>query len=62
MVLMVVKLLVIEVVMVRMAVCNDVYEGDDEEILLILMLMIFVKEMMYVMLVVLMIKVMRVMI
>lgn len=61
MVLMVVKLLVIEVVMVRMAVCNDVYEGDDEEILLILMLMIFVKEMMYVMLVVL-IKMMRVMI
>lgn len=61
MVLMVLKLLVIEVVMVRMAVCNDVCEGGDEEIPLILMLMIFVKEMMYVMLVVL-IKVMRVMI
>lgn len=62
MVLMVEKLLVIVVVMVRMAVCNDVREGDDDEILRILMLMIFVKETMYVMLVVLMIKMIRVMI
>lgn len=62
MVLMVVKLLVIAVVMVRMAVCNDVCECHDDEILLILMLMILLKEMMYVMLVVLSIKIMRLMI